>query len=108
MAQATLHLNLKRELDQALKKLTQKEQELEAFKKLCKVTKIKELHEEKKAYSYECVRLYNILMKKQNMIYQRSKSPMNYQDNNNYNPQQQSPESVYEQLQSNVRIIEDL
>ena len=50
-------MSLKRELDNALKEVVSKELELGNLKKCFKVTKFKEIEEERKAYMQECQRL---------------------------------------------------
>ncbi len=55
--------NLKRELDKALKELSEKENEIKNIQKLSKVTKYKELEEECKTYMNECFRLHRVLKK---------------------------------------------
>lgn len=55
--------NLKRELDKALKDLSEKETEIKAINKQVKVTKYKELEEECKMYMNECFRLHKTLKK---------------------------------------------
>lgn len=55
--------NLKRELDKALKDLSEKETEIKAIQKQVKVTKYKELEEECKMYMNECFRLHKVLKK---------------------------------------------
>ena len=55
--------NLKRELDKALKDLSEKESEIKAIQKQVKVTKYKELEEECKMYMNECFRLHKVLKK---------------------------------------------
>lgn len=55
--------NLKRELDKALKDLSEKETEIKVIQKQVKVTKYKELEEECKMYMNECFRLHKVLKK---------------------------------------------
>ena len=55
--------NLKRELDKALKDLSEKESEIKIIQKQVKVTKYKELEEECKMYMNECFRLHRTLKK---------------------------------------------
>jgi hypothetical protein len=47
-------MNLKRELDGALKEIVARETEVKDLKKCFKVTKFKEIEEERKAYMNEC------------------------------------------------------
>jgi hypothetical protein len=61
--QTELIANLKRELDKALKDLSEKETEIKAIHKQVKVTKYKELEEECKMYMNECFRLHRVLKK---------------------------------------------
>ena len=47
-------MSLKRELDAALKEVSEKEAEINNLKKCFKFTKFKEVQEERKAYMIEC------------------------------------------------------
>ena len=58
---AILIMSLKRELDGALKEIVSKEVELGSIKKCFKVTRFKEIEEERKAYMQECLRLGKIV-----------------------------------------------
>jgi hypothetical protein len=58
---AILIMSLKRELDGALKEVASKEVELANLKKCFKVTRFKEIEEERKAYMQECQRLGKIV-----------------------------------------------
>jgi hypothetical protein len=60
-AEAILVMSLKRELDVALKEVVSKEVELGNIKKCFKITKFKEIEEERKAYMQECQRLGKIV-----------------------------------------------
>eukprot|EP00347_Sterkiella_histriomuscorum_P021841 403332581 len=56
-----LLMNLKRELDNALKALSAKETEIKQLQKQSKVTKFREVDEERKAYMQESYRLHKII-----------------------------------------------
>jgi hypothetical protein len=58
---AILIMSLKRELDWALKEVASKEEEVGNLKKCFKVTRFKEIEEERKAYMQECQRLGKIV-----------------------------------------------
>ena len=58
---AILIMSLKRELDAALKEISEKDVEVNNLKKCFKVTKFKEIQEERKAYMIECQRLGRIV-----------------------------------------------